>query len=113
MQKQRVIADIAVLNGGAVAQAINEALLVAGKRLSESGQDQTISIEVKLSHTDVSPDILSCAHKVHVKEAAPKPDKSYVFLTPEGRLEVDQTIDANDPTLSQKVLPLSGRGGSE
>ena len=107
MQTQRITADINALNGGAVARAINEALLVAGQRLRQGSTGQTLAVEIKLAPSDLNPaEIIKVTHKVQVKDAAPKPEASFAFITPQGALEVDQTIDHGDPALSQKVLPM-------
>lgn len=111
-QTQRIAADITALNNGAIAYEINEALMIAGKRLNESGKDQTINVQIKIGHSDVSSEIVKVSHKVHVAQAAPKPESAYAFLTPEGRLEVDRQVDAQDPALAQGVIQFPSKEAS-
>lgn len=106
----KVVATIETINSGAIVDDVNLGIESAARRLEKSGLAQKVCLTIDVKPSDVSDDIVQVGHKVEVKSASPKPAASYAFIGQGGRLEVDQEIDESDPTLSQKVLPLQGKG---
>ena len=106
MPTQRVDGTISTLAEGEIEQQFNDSLAVAAKRVATSRRAHTVHLQVTLSPTNVSMEILEIAHKIQIKDAAPKPQKAHAFVNKDtGELTVDLSVDPEDPGLAQKVIP--------